>query len=140
MTANKVTDPLSIAKAYRLQHWGFTWIVLGFLVLIQELFGLNSLVLALAAILIGIALPKARPQASRLRSVLEYAGYLSTFIIVPYGLIWLSKVLHLNTGLVLSLASLAVGILLQAWAEILRRSQSPEDRPAYPLIDKIRHL
>ncbi len=139
MAANEDTDVPSPERTYRLQSWGFLWVVLGFLVLLQELFGLNSLGMALAVILVGIAIPRGIRRASRIWSALEYLGYLAGFIIVFYGLTRFSKVLNFNTGLALSVASLSIGIALQSWAEILRRSQSP-DMATNPLIDKIRRL
>ena len=139
MAVNQGTDVPSAERIYRLQRWGFLWVVLGFLVLLQELFGLNSFGIVLALILTGIAIPKGIRHAYQLWSALEYLGYLTGFIVVFYGLIWFSKALNFNTGLALSIASLAIGIVLQSWAEILRRSQSPGEA-TNPLIDKIRRL
>jgi len=140
LTDRELVDPSLPEKTYLLRRWGLWWVIIGFLVLLQELFGLNFFLIAMALVLIGVAAPRTKRQTRWIRSVLEYAGYLVVFIIVFYGLIWFSKALGLNTGMVLSATSLAIGILLQIWAEIRWQSESSGSDAVNRLIDKVRHL
>ena len=101
-----------------------SWIILGFLALLQDLFGLNFLIIALGLILMGIAAPRTKRKTHWMRGVLEYVGYLAAFIVVFFGLFWLSKVFALNTGTVLSAASLAIGIFMLVLAEFSWKSEA----------------
>jgi hypothetical protein len=121
---NKLPNKSSPEKTYLLRRWGLSWIILGFLVLLQDLFGLNFFIIALGLILMGIATPTAKHKTHWMRGVLEYVGYFTAFIVVFFGLIWLSKVFALNIGTVLSATSLAIGIFLQVLAELFWKSEA----------------
>jgi len=134
-----MNNNLTERRAHLLRRWGLVWIIIGFLFLLQEIFGTNFFLTFLALVLIGIARPETAHRTDRVRSMLVYAGYLVIFILLFYGLTRLIKAFVLNDGLVLSVTSLSIGIILQIW-EILWRSRLSGNDAAGRMINKIRRL
>jgi hypothetical protein len=138
---NKPLEQPAGDKLYLLRRWGLYWVILAFLVLLQEMFGPNFFFYILAIILAGFALPRTRYPASKILSLLEWVVYLLLFLVVLIGILWASKILGLNSGMALSAASLAIGIVLMIWSEKPLRAESADRASVVnSLIDKIKKI
>jgi hypothetical protein len=108
-------------RAYRLRRWGLYWIVTGFLALTLNLVKPPEIIFfILAGLLLGIIQPKSELWHRHwIWRILISAGTFALFILIFFILSWVSVMYHLDLGILLTMVSLAIGIALQVWAEIL---------------------
>ncbi len=140
MLDNKLADKSTAEKHYFLRRSGLYWIILGFLLLLPELFNFSSfgsefLFIVLAFVLIVIGLPSTQSPFYKTLSLIE----IGVCLILGGGLFWLGKTFGSNSRMTLPTTFLAIGIFLQIWAESLWRTGLTHNS-VNNLIERIRHL
>ncbi len=117
-----------------------TWIVIGFLCLIKELFPIGDSVWnVLGLLLVILVSPAVNSRAHWLRRALEFVGGMCALVVAVIAIVWLSEKTGLNAGLALSVIALFIGIILQVWGEWFGQSQTTQEA-FRPLIEKIKNL
>jgi hypothetical protein len=132
------TNPVRLRT---LRRWGISWTLIGFLMLLQEAFHFQGALWTMILIIVAwVVIPGPSRTTGRLRGMLELAGIILAFVIVLIGSIYLSGVIHINTGLLLGIVTTGLGVVFQGWAELLDARNSSGKNTGEQRIEKIRKL
>jgi hypothetical protein len=127
-------------QASNLQRWGLTWIVIGFVILVTEMFSLDNPLWTLVTVLLIILVAPPTPPTTWLRRIIEFVVGLCILIVVIFAIVWIAQSTGLQAGLIFASGSLLIGIVLQIWASLKSYSAATNPGPFDALIERIRRL
>ncbi len=141
MTQTAESNKSLSGKAHFSRRWGLIAIILGFLIVLQILFGPDAWPWTAPLLLLVIVLqPSYKWRASWMRKVGMVIIVAAILAVAEVGLARFSLSTGLDFTLALGTACLALGIILQLVAEAYEFSESTSPGRFGPLLDKIRRL
>jgi hypothetical protein len=141
MTQQTNANQPTTQRLRTLRRWGISWTLIGFLMLLQEAFHFEGALWTMILIIVAwVVIPGPSRTTGRLRGMLELAGIIVAFVIVLIGSIYLSGVIHVNSGLLLGIVTTGLGVVFQAWAELQEARDSSGKNTGEQLAEKIRKL
>jgi hypothetical protein len=98
--------------------------------LLQEAFHFEGALWTMILIIVAWAVvPGPSRTTSRLRGMLELAAIILAFVLILIGSIYLSDIIGVTTGLLLAIVTTGLGVVFQAWAELLRTRKAAGTAP-----------
>jgi hypothetical protein len=126
-------------KPNNLHRWGLVWIVIGFVCLVTEMFGLDNPLWTLASVLCVILVAPPTPPVTWRRRVIEFVVWGCVLVVVVFAVVWIALAAGLKAGLLFACGALLIGIVMQIWAELGSRTAENQG-PLALLIEKIKRI